>query len=310
MKSLDAARSRTGFTLIELLVVIAIIAILIALLLPAVQQAREAARRTQCKNNLKQIGVGLHNYHSSSEGLPPGFIQDPSTNRNEATWIALLLPFIDQGPRYDSIDFNACGGCTNPSSVNFEAHSTPIEMMRCPSDLPGTLAFDVYAKGNYGANNGVGPLIPPRGYSVQPSRGPLGVFDSNKRLRLTDIKDGTSNTAAVSELRIYPEEGNDMRGIMFYPEGPFIHHNFSPNSTVPDQVRHSTCPDPNIDPPCMGAYNAYNDKNMIFTARSWHPGGVHVLLADGSVRFINENINLTTWQNLSTPRDGAVLENY
>ncbi|HTN01898.1 DUF1559 domain-containing protein [Planctellipticum variicoloris] len=296
---------RHGFTLIELLVVIAIIAILIALLLPAVQQAREAARRTQCRNNLKQLGLALHNYHDTHSVLPPGFVQTPALHRNEATWIAFLLPGIDQGPRYNLFDFNACGGCISPASPNARAYSDPIPAMRCPSDSEADPALSVYGRGNYGANNGIGPLIPPAGYPQTP-RGALGLFNGNSKVRFADIRDGTSNTVAITELRTYAKGANDFRGVMFYPEGPFTHHNYSPNAKIADQLRTAFCA-ANSDPPCVGTYSAFNDKQMLYTARSLHTGGVHSLLADGSVRFISENLNLTTWQNLAIPDDGLTL---
>jgi prepilin-type N-terminal cleavage/methylation domain-containing protein len=128
--------NRKGFTLIELLVVIAIIAVLIALLLPAVQQAREAARRSQCKNNLKQLGIALHNYHDTFSGLPPGAIQVfETTGQNEATWISMILPYIDQQPLYNRANFSSCFGCVaSPGNPAYEIVSPLIPMMLCPSD--------------------------------------------------------------------------------------------------------------------------------------------------------------------------------
>ena len=296
---------RRGFTLIELLVVIAIIAILIALLLPAVQQAREAARRTQCRNNLKQIGLALHNYHDTHNVLPPGYVQVYPSARNEATWVAFILPGLDQANRYNSFDFNACWGCTGPTSQNFPGQSAPLPAFLCPSDTQAPAAYDTYARGNYGASNGIGPLTSVPGYTVNP-RGELGIFNGNSRVRFADIRDGTSNTAAVSELRTYAKSTTDFRGVMFYPEGPFTHHNYTPNSRIPDQTRTGWCTG-TIDPPCTGAYAAFNDRNMIYSARSLHTGGVHTLLADGSVRFVSENLNLQTWQDLSIYDDGRVV---
>ena len=297
--------SRRGFTLIELLVVIAIIAILIALLLPAVQQAREAARRTQCRNNLKQIGLALHNYHDTHNTFPPGFVQTPTLHRNEATWMAFILPGLDQAPRYNQFDFSACGGCISPASPNAAAYSDPIPAFRCPSDTEAPAALNTYGRGNYGANNGIGPLNPPAGYAQVP-RGALGLFDGNSKVRISDVRDGTSNTVAVTELRTFAKGANDFRGVMFYPEGPFTHHNYSPNAKIADQLRSAWCQADAI-PTCVGTYNAFNDKNMLYTARSHHTGGVHSLLADGSVRFISENLNLATWQNLAVPDDGLTI---
>ena len=301
-----SVRNRTrGFTLIELLVVIAIIAILIALLLPAVQQAREAARRTQCRNNLKQIGLALHNYHDTFNVFPPGFVQTSTLGRNEATWVAFILPGMDQANRYAQFDFNACFGCTSTSSPNIAAFAAPLTAFMCPSDASVGPALSIYSRGNYGANNGIGPLTAVPGYTVV-ARGALGMFDGNSRLRMGDIRDGTTNTVAVSELRVNSKNSSDFRGVLFYPEGPFTHHKYTPNTSVPDQVRTSWAVTGD-DPPTTGAYSAFNDKNMLYSARSQHTGGVHSLLADGSVRFISNNIDLNTWQLLSQPDDGKTL---
>lgn len=299
-----------GFTLIELLVVIAIIAILIALLLPAVQQAREAARRNTCRNNLKQIGLAFHNYLETHKVLPPGYIQTRLRNRNEATWISLILPFIDQANLYNSINFNACFGCTSVGGTNFELISNPIPMLQCPTDLPvPSLPFNVFARGNYAASNGIGPLI--SGYGIDPSpppRGPVGAFDQNSAKRMRDFRDGSSNTIVASELRKV-ENGTDFRGVLHYPEGPFIHHNYTPNSNVPDQLRNAFC-DSNAKPACTGTYSAFNNRNLLYSARSLHDGGVHALLGDGAVRFVSENIDLNTWQYLGNPNDGNSIGEY
>lgn len=303
---------RRGFTLIELLVVIAIIAILIALLLPAVQQAREAARRSQCRNNLKQIGIAMHNYHDTFTVMPPGYVQIPGTNRNEATWIAFLLPYLDQAPLYNQADFNACWGCTTVNGVNYVLQSQRQPTMSCPSDGIAPLWINVYAKGNYGASNGIGPLINVPGINASPpARGAKGAFDGNTRTRLGDVTDGSSNTVFVGELRVVPNTASDHRGVMYYPEGPFIHHNFTPNTSVQDRER--TLPNGcavNTTPPCTGSYTAWNNKNMLFSSRSLHVGGVHALLGDGAVRFISDNINLQTWQDLGVPNDGRTIGDF
>lgn len=299
-----------GFTLIELLVVIAIIAILIALLLPAVQQAREAARRNTCRNNLKQIGLAFHNYLETHDVLPPGYIQTNLINRNEATWVSLILPYIDQTNLYNAADFNACFGCTSVGGTNFEIMSTAIPMLQCPTDLPvPSLPFNVFARGNYAASNGIGPLISGFGIDASPpARGVVGAFDQNSAKKMRDFRDGSSNTVVASELRKV-ENGTDFRGVLHYPEGPFIHHNHTPNTNVPDQLRNSFC-DANAKPPCTGTYTAWNNRDLVYSARSLHDGGVHALLGDGAVRFISENIDLNTWQYLGMLNDGNSIGDF
>lgn len=300
-----ARRRHVGFTLIELLVVIAIIAVLIALLLPAVQQARESARRTQCKNNMKQIGLALHNYHDTFSTLPPGAIQDFTGNaQNEASWISMILPGLDQTPLYNRANFSSCFGCTAaPGNPSYEITSPTIPMMLCPSDVDAGLVYNAYRRGNYAANTGIGPL-----HSVNdpndPTRTAIGPFTMNSKKSLRDFLDGTTNTIVVAELLKSP--GADFRGVMHYPEGPLYQHDQTPNSSVPDQFRSGLCVSiPRA--PCIGVYNAYNDRAIVLSARSLHTGGVHVLMGDGSGRFVSDNVHRPTWQALSTPGGGETI---
>ena len=289
---------RRAFTLIELLVVIAIIAVLIALLLPAVQQAREAARRTQCKNNLKQIGLAQHNYHDTFSTFPPGAIQafPPGNSQNEATWVSMTLPGIDQAPLYNRANWSSCFGCTvAPGNPSYEIVSPVITSMVCPSDVDVSLALGIYRRGNYAANSGIGPL-----HSVSDPKDPTrtpGPFTMNSRTRMADFTDGTTNTVIVAELLKVP--GDDFRGVMHYPEGALYQHDQTPNTSIPDQFRTSLCVSI-TRAPCTGVYSAWNNRAIILSARSQHVGGVQVLLADGSVRFISNNIHRPTWQALGT----------
>ena len=306
-----ASRRYRGFTLIELLVVIAIIAVLVALLLPAVQQAREAARRSQCKNNLMQLGLAMHNYHDSHRLFPPGAVQifNPGPGRNEATWVSMLLPYLDQGPLYNTINFNECFGCVSSSTHPlYLVASTFLPLMRCPSEPQVGLAASCYARGTYAANSGLGPLHssqdPHDATRVPGVKYTYGPFTMNSRTRIGDIRDGTSNTVMVSEIR--NAEGADFRGVMHYPEGSMYQHDRTPNVATPDDFRSGLCVT-TVEAPCVGVYTSAANRAIIMSSRSPHTGGVQSLLADGSVRFISENINLATWQALGTSRKGEVI---
>lgn len=319
---LQTRSKKEAFTLIELLVVIAIIAILVSLLLPAVQQAREAARRSQCKNNLKQLGLGFHNYMETHGALPPGYIQTPSVH-TEFTWVTYLMPYIEQAALYNLINFNTGSGgisppsTSNPNPVNFVAVSTPLSVMLCPSDIENkSLMANYLIRGNYGASNGMGPLRfvsdtgTPAGSLPAPMVRPdAGPFEVNSRTSGRDFTDGMSNSILVAELRKGSpgsSNANDQRGVLHYPEGPFVHFNSTPNSTNPDQLRTAWCTT-TADLPCTGSYTAYNNRQVVIAARSLHTGGVQVLIADGSCRFISNNIALSTWNHLGLHRDGNVL---
>lgn len=238
---MSRSKRKYGFTLIELLVVIAIIAILVALLLPAVQQAREAARRSQCKNNMKQIALALHNYHDVAGRFPPGATCNGGANWNSCgtsfrhvdwstTWTISILPYIDQAPLYNKWDSN------RSSQAQPNVTSTPISVLKCPSDpkadhivsgngsggqVPGR-----YSKGNYAANYGGGwanENTGSAGTAGQPNWAEginRGVFSSreggaNARYgaRIRDILDGTSNTILLGEIKTENDSGNgDCRG--------------------------------------------------------------------------------------------------
>jgi len=297
-----ARKIRSAFTLVELLVVIAIIGVMVGLLLPAVQAAREAARRMQCTNNLKQIALGLHNYHDTFRKFPAGYYQVMAGPANESTWITHILPFIEQNSLYDGITVWQGFGSPVAGTGVHRVVSTFLPTLTCPSDVQVELALVNWARGNYAANNGLGPMFTVGANSV--ARGPLGVFVQNTSRNMSEILDGTSNTAMVAELLKSP--GADFRGVMHYPEGPLYHHNFSPNTKLDDQFRGSLCVSiPRA--PCVGTYTAWNNRSIVLSARSLHPGGVNIALVDGSVRSVANTVELLTWQNLGNPQDGLVL---
>jgi prepilin-type processing-associated H-X9-DG protein len=307
--------------LVELLVVIAIIGVLVALLLPAVQAAREAARRMSCTNNMKQIGLSMHMHHDTKLLLPPGTTGGGGTGTDvgkpvgptECTWVAFLFPFMEQTTLDSQINWTQ-------TTANFYngggAKISPLKLslFLCPSDSrpdPNTTyPPSVFGRGNYVANSGIGPTVEYRGGPghTAPLTRPGGVFYINSWLGFRNFTDGTTNTIMVSETRV-PRSTLDGRGIMHYPEGPMYHHNRTPNSLVPDEIRTAWC-QTTPQAPCIGAYSAYNSVRDIRTARSFHPGGVNVLLADGSVRFATETINLTIWQALSSPDAGETIGDF
>ena len=306
----------TGFTLVELLVVIAIIGILVAMLLPAVQSAREAARRLECKNNLKQLGLALHLHHEQQGYFPPGHFWPksniPNADGAEACWPTYTMPNLEQVNLYDKIDWKLSFGhaAYTPAHANRTITSMELKVMTCPSgprNLPPWLG--AYARGSYVANNGIGPmrdsdltdipvLRPVPGTSTT-SASAAGVFYLNSNTRLSDIRDGSTNTVLLSEIRLVAID--DFRGVLHYPEGPLYHHNSTPNSLVPDELRDTMCSDVS-HAPCVDTFTSWNPRQLTMTVRSFHPGGVNVVMGDGSVHFINETITLNLWQALSTPR--------
>ena len=306
--------SAHGFTLVELLVVIAIIGVLVALLLPAIQAAREAARRTQCSNNLKQIGLGLHNYHDTLGGFPPlmTFTQrvGPTSvyargSLNDAfTWTAFLLPYLELDAPHSEIRWHSNWGGGNDPIMR-----TVFPVFQCPSDGESAFGHPTRVRNNYNANTGLGPVE-----NIFPPSHTPGVFQQSKSLRIRDITDGTSHTAGISEI-IKVRGGYDYRGTFSYVEGTHYQHDHTPNTRIPDEMRTNLCrvngPDgtPVSHPyaPCIATYSDYRTRRSLMSARSRHPGGVHVLMMDGAVRFATDSIDVHTWQALGTPHGHEVV---
>jgi prepilin-type N-terminal cleavage/methylation domain-containing protein/prepilin-type processing-associated H-X9-DG protein len=294
-------RGRVGFTLIELLVVIAIIAVLIALLLPAVQSAREAARRMQCTNNLKQIGLALHNYHDVHLRFPMGSTRvDLPGGPYRQPFLAALLPFLEQRALSNSFNYD----WSFQVVANDTTRLTVVNVFNCPSDQAqlfvnnGGTVPDV--KGNYGINWGQNT------YANQLLKPPFGL---NYGANFAEITDGTSNTFLLSELIQTPHPPGqpvdviDRRGRVWseQPSSHQISTRLNPNSQAPD---YGACWNiPKV--PCTR--NTGDANNHYIASRSRHPGGVNTLLGDGSVRFTKETINLGSWQALSSQSGGEVL---
>lgn len=300
-------RTRHGFTLIELLVVIAIIAVLIALLLPAVQQAREAARRSSCQNNLKQLGLALHNYHDTIGTFPPGRF-----NCCWGTWQVSILPYLEQGNVYNL--YRNLGGtdATGPryggAPNNQNVTSKRFTVLTCPSDQPNApigsgataLTSHNYAV-NYGAT-GIAQQATLNGVMFKEAP-----FSNIKTFGLRSLHDGTSNTMMMAE--VLQGVGVDLRGFTWWGDASGYTAYLPPNSSDPDMIYSAGyCKNrPDINLPCAVSTTALP---TMFASRSRHTGGIQTVLGDGSCRFISENINLATWRNLASSRDGQPLGNF
>ncbi|MBN9121306.1 MAG: DUF1559 domain-containing protein [Planctomycetes bacterium] len=306
-------RTRRGFTLIELLVVIAIIAILIGLLLPAVQKVREAAARMKCTNNLKQIGLALHNYHDQVGYLPAGEPQgyfssnwyaDVGTKDGDRScWIGPILPFIEQTALYTQYQnwLVTLPGLTD--TAPFAA--TVISTLVCPSDpgAPKVSALGQGAHSSYVVCHGSGyatPTTSPRGFNLD------GMLYGQSKTRLTDATDGTSNTLLASELLQSQDTGqHDVRGRIWNSihAGTSFSTMYPPNSTVGDNVMGYCVAIPGAPCGTQSTTNAYS------LARSRHTGGVNAVMADGSVRFVSNSVTPNTWLWMGTRAGGEVLPN-
>jgi len=328
-------RRRSGFTLIELLVVIAIIAVLIALLLPAVQQAREAARRTQCKNNLKQLGLAMHNYHDTYNALPfAGVSRGPGAARgagvtcwaDDNSWYASILPYIEQGNLGNNFNYAvavASGGgtaqnnTTDPYYWNEQLQEAILPVHHCPSD---SQAVQEQGSGwqvtrtNYVVNLGntnYGQVTE----GTETFRG--APFSFGKSHGFGDITDGLSNTLLVGEI-VTPKDGGwgGYYGVPVYQGGSGFTGYNPPNSTVADRVALKGYTNlggiPFTPPVVQGGCEGLSDPNggisrQIMSLRSKHTGGVQAAMGDGSVRFISQNIDLQTWRNSTSASGGEVV---
>lgn len=295
---------RRGFTLIELLVVIAIIAVLVALLLPAVQQAREAARRTQCKNNLKQIGVALHNYHDSSRCLPPGYISLFDSSGNDLGsgwgWAAMLLPQMDQSPAYNQVNFNV--GIEQPVNANLRVLRLPA--LLCPSDS-APLVWQAWQRDpSTGAQISLICDLAPTNYigmfgTSEPSGDGDGVFFRNSRVGFQDIVDGTSQTIAVGERSFDLAEATwtgAVTGAVLIP---------NPNSSVgsgPPEYAPAMILGHNGD-----GFTPGDRRSHASNFYSRHVGGVQFLFADGHVAFLISSMNYGVYRALATRAGGEVV---
>ncbi len=298
-----------GFILVELLVVIAIIGILIALLLPAVQAAREAARRMQCANNLKQIGLALHGYHTTHNLLPVG-----AYDCCWGTWPVALLPYIEHQTLYD----DWVPGLIYSDATNQAVTTKRIAVYTCPSDQPSTPLWGITAHnyvGNFG-NTGHVWRTYDDGNVVDELNGVkfhgapfmiISAADSRSRaVGFEEISDGLSNTLMVSET-VQGHGGGDLRGFTWWGHATYFHGSLTPNTSQPDaMLRDWYCDNNGRNPPCTWTSDG-EQPPMQMAARSRHPGGVHAVLCDGSVQFFSDGITLDTWNRLTTTQGGEIV---
>jgi type II secretory pathway pseudopilin PulG len=317
------------------LVVIAIIGILIALLLPAVQAARESARRTQCVNNLRQTGIAIMNFESSQKRLPVGATQrygaavTSGADPTMYSWISVLMPYVEEASFYSQVDWTVPLGERNDNGDT--SHHIEFQTYKCPTDEDVGIVNNWYgARGNYAGNVGIGFVwmndtsptqdcppahrqfgCNPRPFASSPPRqnpdypqsslSRYGTFMVNRGRKISDFVDGTSKTVAVSEIRNV--EGTDTRGVLHFGAGVLYMHDFTPNSTeIDEQTRY--CVDADFAP-CRSTADTWKGAWRHF-ARSAHSGGVNVIMADASAHFISDDVELVAWQAMATP-DGEEL---
>jgi prepilin-type N-terminal cleavage/methylation domain-containing protein/prepilin-type processing-associated H-X9-DG protein len=334
-----STRLRRGFTLIELLVVIAIIAVLIALLLPAVQAAREAARRSQCINNMKQVGLAMANYESSVGSLPMGgILRDNLGNPARGfTAFALLLPYMEQSAIGNSLNYSLCVSGTimgvNGGVANWTGLITKVASYVCPSDFPiqpyaQSESLNPYSQTSYfpsgGTWNTVAYYAGPNAWDYYPGN---GAFDSKTSYQVRDFTDGTSNTVLVGECSRYKNDPD--RVFNQWSRWGFFGSSIGANTTRP-QALAFLVPRINASPKIGdGAFGGPPDslpagtsddsdyKNWLkdpqvykdfgqWGFRSQHPGGANFLFGDGSVRFLKESLNIVVQRCLITPNLGEV----
>ncbi|MEC9007646.1 MAG: DUF1559 domain-containing protein [Planctomycetota bacterium] len=319
-------RLRPGFTLVELLVVIAIIAILVSLLLPAVQQAREAARRTMCKNNLAQIGVALQNYEMAHRCLPPGTIDTSGPVESRASgyhmsWLVQLLPYLDEGNIHRHFDFSK----SVYSSANAEARAQPIITLLCPSSAtPSTVTTTLTPDDDTPGNNArtAGPVTAQVGITSyagvhsdggRPAKEPAGdktfsdlpidldqngVLFLNSSVTYREIPDGSSHTLFVGETLKTPGELGWASGTnsTLRNGGTMINQDSGPANNSP---RGTPAPSPStVDS---------TDAKAVGGFSSAHFGGANFLFGDTSVRYLSDSINATVYRRLCNRKDGELL---
>src|SRR5436190_770290 len=306
------SRKSLGFTLVALLVVIAIIGVLVALLLPAVQSAREAARRSQCIRQLKQVGIAMHNYENTYQRLPVG-----AYGCCWGTWQVSILPYIEQGPLFNLYHMEHKFGvpvddARYSHAANFPVTTVRLKALTCPTDLSrprwanngityhnyvANFGNTIYDQSNFG---GVAFLGAPF-FEV------TSVNDQRASVRFAEITDGLSNTLMLSET-IQGQPG-DLRGFSWWRGGAVFEGYQGPNSPIPDCLYAGGQFDPNnrLNPPCLVATAS---SPTMMASRSRHPGGVQSVTCDGATKFISSNIAIGVWRAICSSAGGDAIDNF
>jgi prepilin-type N-terminal cleavage/methylation domain-containing protein len=309
-------KSPAGFTLVELLVVITIIGILIALLLPAVQAAREAARRMQCQNNMKQVALAMHQYHEAFNSLPVG-----AYSTAWGTWLVSVLPYIEKQSLRDMYgNIGVYDHASRYFVADLNVVTQRIDTYQCPSDTP-RVGYDDITKHNLVVNYGTTGFVTVSEFDTAEAMASLNGVTYNgapfsmaggpsvaaRAYDFSQILDGLSNTLMLSEVIQGVEY--DLRGYAWWGPAAGFSAYLAPNSSQSDILQGGEyCVNDGTNPPCYGPHS--NSQPMMMAARSKHPGGVGAALCDGSVRFVSDNIAIATWRALATRKGGEVIGDY
>lgn len=334
--------ARSGFTLVELLVVIAIIGILVALLLPAIQAAREAARRSECTNNIRQIGISLMNFESAKKRLPNGATQrygnDKSTGQSFSgdptmfSWVSSMMPYLEEASLYSQVDWTLPLGVRNDRGDR--SHHIKFATYTCPSEERVDVVNSWYgARGNYAANVGIGlmwmndtsptqdcafgSINPGYGCKVQRYAGipelvpnfeapdsSLGRFGAFMMNKGRKLSEFEDGTSKTAAVcEIRTVPGEDTRGTLHFGTGVMYMHDYPPNFLGGLKDRSRYCVDEPNYAPCQTGQFEWRGQWRHF-ARSAHNGGVNLMMVDTSVRFVADSVDEWTWRWISTPRGG------
>lgn len=302
---------RRALTLVESLIALGVTAFLVTLALPALQEARETARASRCRDNLRQLGVALLRYHETAHRFPPGTIWTRfQYDAPRTSYLPHLFPYLGQQSLFDRIDWNVTGTLWCDGN-NADVVSVPIPSLLCPSDrVRGASTQQNPYCGEHAVTNYMGFF----GDSMADVYTRKAIFGANRGASVYDIADGISNTLIMGEY--LTGTSRDLRGALWGDETgcSLIFTELGPNSPHADRLypnpvlcdpEDPRTNNPSLNLPCVHGNGLTTDTAA---SRSRHPGGVHVLMADGTVRFINEQIDLATWRGLGAMADGYPLE--